>query len=215
MFVLLHYRIRTHIIPNVETAHARRAARYMVIYPIVYVFCTLPLASMRMASMRHDYVPFSALTAAGAIITSNGWIDVLLYTLTRRVFILSNSDADSDLDLRHGLDTFAFRPDKEWGTTTTITALTVPKIKGHHGSHRSRGSRTGSRAVARLGSRAGSEEELWRSRMGSVDTPGVKKETEVHISSEPMELAEFGGTRYMKGLERSSSFETEKDENIK
>ncbi|KAI9677800.1 MAG: hypothetical protein M1822_008112 [Bathelium mastoideum] len=214
MFVLLHYRIRTHVISTAESSHARRAAKYMVIYPIVYVFCTLPLASMRMASLRHDPLTFTALTAAGGIITSNGWLDVLLYTLTRRVLILSDSDASSALDEKRGLDTFAYRPDREWGTTTTITALKVPKIKGHHGSRHSKGSKTGQRAITRLGSRQGSEEELWHDEMGARGGPGVKKETVVQVRSEPMELTELNGIGYIKELERSSSFDTDKDEKL-
>ncbi|KAL9082863.1 MAG: hypothetical protein Q9165_008748 [Trypethelium subeluteriae] len=216
MFVLLHYRIRTHAIPTAESSHARRAAKYMVIYPIVYVFCTLPLASMRMASMSHDPMTFTALTAAGAIITSNGWLDVLLYTLTRRVLLLSNADADSALDEKRGLDTFAFRPDYGWGTTTTITAL---KMKGgnHHTHHPSKSSRSGSRAMTRLGSRQGSEEELWRHHQGSgvgVEGPGVTKETVVQVRSEPMELTEFAGMGYMKEIERTSSFDSAQEEKL-
>ena len=194
MFVLLHYRIRTHVIPSAETDHARRAARYMVIYPIVYVFCTLPLASMRMASIAGNSVSFTALSAAGAMITSNGWLDVLLYTLTRRVLVLSDADADEKLDQLRGLDTFAFRPDKEWGTTTTITALNAPKLKGQHAQHHPKGSKGGSRhAIARLASRHGSEEELWQHHLGGVGSPGVKKETTVQVRSEPMEMTNFAG----------------------
>ena len=35
-----------------------RAAKYMVIYPLVYVICTLPLAGGRMAAMTGMVVPY-------------------------------------------------------------------------------------------------------------------------------------------------------------
>ena len=34
-----------------DPAAMKRAAKYMIIYPVVYVVCTLPLAGARMASM--------------------------------------------------------------------------------------------------------------------------------------------------------------------
>lgn len=36
----------------------KRAAKYMVIYPVVYVVCTLPLAGGRMAGMTGIVVPY-------------------------------------------------------------------------------------------------------------------------------------------------------------
>ncbi|KAI9708759.1 MAG: hypothetical protein M1820_003714 [Bogoriella megaspora] len=206
MFAILHYRIRTHQIAPAQASHARRASKYMVIYPIVYVVCTLPIASMRMATMRHSFVPFSALTAGGALITSNGWLDVLLYTITRRVLILSKPDAESSLDEKRGLDTFAFGgPGSEWGTTTTITAL-----KAKNALHTGKLVKNESRRKAP--SRQGSREELWSKGQDKSGTPGVKAETVVHVRSEPMELHNFAGTGYIRSDERSMSFDIEKDE---
>ena len=168
-----------------------------------------------MASMRGDPMTFAALTAGASMITSNGWLDVLLYTLTRRILVLSNADADSDLGEKRGLDTFAFSPDKGWGTTTTITALKVPKFKGQHAQHPSKTSKNGSRTLARLVSRQGSEEELWQAQLGAAGAPGVTKETEVHVRSEPMELSDFEGTgNIMKESERSLSFDMDRDEKM-
>lgn len=55
-------RLRSH--PSFEggdesnPAVLKRAAKYMIIYPVVYVVCTLPLAGGRMASMTGMLVPY-------------------------------------------------------------------------------------------------------------------------------------------------------------
>ncbi|KAF2838988.1 hypothetical protein M501DRAFT_905244, partial [Patellaria atrata CBS 101060] len=64
-----------------------QAARYMVVYPIIYVVLTLPLAAGRMASMSGKNLPDVYFVVAGCMITSCGWLDTLLYTLTRRVLL--------------------------------------------------------------------------------------------------------------------------------
>ncbi|GIZ38805.1 hypothetical protein CKM354_000220600 [Cercospora kikuchii] len=63
-----------------------RIARLMMLYPFVYIVLTLPLSAGRMWTMAHDSRPTShAYSAmAGSLLTSCGWIDALLYTLTRR-----------------------------------------------------------------------------------------------------------------------------------
>lgn len=73
--------------PNVATVKAvNRITTLMTLYPCVYVILTLPLSAGRMWSMAHDSTPYSNGYAcfAGAMITSCGWVDTLLYTLTRR-----------------------------------------------------------------------------------------------------------------------------------
>lgn len=69
------------------TVHAvNRITKLMTLYPCVYVLLTLPLSAGRMWSMANDSKPYSYEYAlvAGAMITSCGWVDTLLYTLTRR-----------------------------------------------------------------------------------------------------------------------------------
>lgn len=73
--------------PNMATVHAvNRITKLMTLYPCVYVLLTLPLSAGRMWSMAHNSKPYSDQYAlvAGALITSCGWVDTLLYTLTRR-----------------------------------------------------------------------------------------------------------------------------------
>jgi hypothetical protein len=64
-----------------------QAARYMILYPIIYIVLTLPIASGRMAAMAGNKLPVAFYGVAGSFLTSCGWLDTLLYTLTRRVFI--------------------------------------------------------------------------------------------------------------------------------
>lgn len=70
-----------------RTARLSQAARYMVLYPVIYVVLTLPLATGRMVTMAGRTLPISFYCVAGSFLTSCGWLDTLLYTLTRRVFI--------------------------------------------------------------------------------------------------------------------------------
>lgn len=116
------FRSHTSINPSEEgdPAVLKRGAKYMIIYPIVYVICTLPLAGARMASMRGTVVPYWWFCLAGASITSCGWLDVVLYAMTRRVLIFSSDPPPAD-DI--GLDTIGWKHSGEgfWGTTTTIS----------------------------------------------------------------------------------------------
>ncbi|KAK5111892.1 hypothetical protein LTR62_004624 [Meristemomyces frigidus] len=63
-----------------------RITKLMTLYPCVYVMLTLPLSAGRMWSMAHGGQGYSTVFAclAGSMITSCGWVDSLLYTLTRK-----------------------------------------------------------------------------------------------------------------------------------
>ncbi|KAI9753740.1 MAG: hypothetical protein M4579_005031 [Chaenotheca gracillima] len=91
------------------TTHLSQASRYMIIYPIVYVFFTLPLAAGRMASISGHNPSMTYYCVAGAMITSSGWVDVILYSLTRRVIVFQEKGGSSNC----GLETF--------GNATTVT----------------------------------------------------------------------------------------------
>jgi hypothetical protein len=95
------------------------AARYMIIYPTIYVLCTLPLAAGRMAAMTGHIVPYWYYCIAGAAITSCGWLDVLLYAFTRRVLVFS--DAAPPID-ECGLETFGifYSPEEFWSVRTVV-----------------------------------------------------------------------------------------------
>lgn len=75
-----------------------------LLYPVIYVVCTAPLALGRIATMAKVNVPISYFCVAGALIGSNGWLDVLVWGVTRRS-LLFGSDVGSE---ETGLDTFTF-----------------------------------------------------------------------------------------------------------
>ncbi|KAL2834150.1 G protein-coupled glucose receptor regulating Gpa2-domain-containing protein [Aspergillus pseudoustus] len=82
----------------------RRVVGYMVIYPIAYIVLSLPLAAGRMATARGDTPSVVYFCVSGALITSSGLVDVLLYTLTRKNLILdSEPSADRSYNKFSGM----------------------------------------------------------------------------------------------------------------
>jgi hypothetical protein len=77
-----------------------------LIYPVIYVICTLPLALGRIASMTGADVPLGYMAFAGAIIASNGSFDCLLFGTTRNVIIFASKHEVDRVDT--GITTFNF-----------------------------------------------------------------------------------------------------------
>lgn len=75
----------------------RRVVSYMVIYPVAYVVLSLPLAAGRMMTAQGKTPSTAYFCVAGGMMTSSGFVDVLLYTLTRRNLIL-----DSEVSAHRG-----------------------------------------------------------------------------------------------------------------
>ncbi|PSN70240.1 hypothetical protein BS50DRAFT_309131 [Corynespora cassiicola Philippines] len=126
IYMMLIHRIRSGYYTPAEAKRVKAISNLMVVYPVIYVICTIPLASARMAAMSGNPPSLKRLCLAGAMITSNGWLDVLLYTFTRRIMIFSDEPpADNN-----GIDTFAaFWADqpKRFGGACTIEALRADK----------------------------------------------------------------------------------------
>jgi len=74
---------------NSDTTKISRATKFMVLYPAVYVILTLPIAVGRMVAMAGTETPDIVFCVVGTLLTSCGWIDALLYTLTRRGLVSS------------------------------------------------------------------------------------------------------------------------------
>ena len=94
-----------------------------LLYPVIYVVCTAPLALGRVATMAKADVPISYFCIAGALIGSNGWLDVLLWGLTRRN-LLFNADVGSE---ETGIGTFAFMRtphDRQYGNIVWVEGAT-------------------------------------------------------------------------------------------
>ncbi|KAL2164717.1 hypothetical protein VTH06DRAFT_12 [Thermothelomyces fergusii] len=90
-----------------------------LLYPAIYMVCTAPLALGRIATMAGVRVPPAYFFAAGALIGSGGWLDVLLWGVTRHRLLFG---ADVDVP-DSGLDTFAFMRTphgRRWGNMVWV-----------------------------------------------------------------------------------------------
>ncbi|KAF2132215.1 integral membrane protein-like protein [Dothidotthia symphoricarpi CBS 119687] len=164
IYAILLHRIRTGYYTPVEARRVKSISNLMVVYPLVYVICTIPLASARMAAMTGHPPSLARLCLAGAMITSNGWLDVLLYTVTRRIMIFSDEAPPDD----NGFDTFTtFWADgpRRFGGECTVEA---GKPKG--------------RSKVTLPSSNESSDDLCGIGMGSKD---IKLVTTTKVISEP------------------------------
>jgi hypothetical protein len=177
---MLLKRIRSGYYTTTEAKRVRSIANLMVVYPIVYVICTLPLASARMAAMRGNaHTPsLSRLCLSGAMITSNGWLDVLLYSVTRRIMIFSDEPPPDD----NGIDTFsafwAEKP-KRFGVGCIIES-DAPKADP------STSRRKGSKGLVTMSSENDSAMDLCG--LGDND---IKLVTTTHIVSEPAQPEDY------------------------
>ncbi|KAA8642070.1 hypothetical protein EYZ11_010649 [Aspergillus tanneri] len=95
----------------------RRVIGYMVIYPIAYIVLSLPLAAGRMATAQGQTPNVAYFCVAGALITSSGVVDVLLYTLTRRNLILESEPSQD-----RSYNRFMSSKNRKTDHLTTITA---------------------------------------------------------------------------------------------
>jgi hypothetical protein len=121
-YTILLTRIHSGYYTSVEAKRVKSIANLMVVYPLVYVVCTIPLASARMAAMSGSPPSLARLCLSGAMITSNGWLDVLLYTLTRRIMIFSDEPPPDD----NGIDTFSTfwtTQPRRFGGECTVSAV--------------------------------------------------------------------------------------------
>nr|CEG04782.1 unnamed protein product [Fusarium clavum] len=92
-----------------------------LIYPVIYVLCTLPLAAGRIATMAGANVPNGYFCFAGAMIASNGSFDCLLFGTTRNTIIFASRYDVASNDV--GLKTFAFLKtptNRKFGNTISI-----------------------------------------------------------------------------------------------
>lgn len=181
IYTTLIVRIRNGYYTAEEAKRVKAISNLMVVYPVVYVVCTLPLASARMAAMTSKPPSLARLCLSGAMITSNGWLDVLLYTLTRRIMIFSDEPPADD----NGIDTFsAFwsASGQRFGAACTIEADPEHRPMEHHRHRRGRSARN----LVSLNSKTDSKEDLCG--LGDKD---IKMVTTTRIFSEPAQPADY------------------------
>jgi hypothetical protein len=157
----------------------------MIAYPIIYVFCTLPLATLRMVTtVKSTNVPDSKwFCFAGAMITSNGWLDVLLYTLTRRILFLSDDPPEDN-----GIETFSTLWSKKALFGTETVCEHVPEIEPRKPPH-SQDSASNISSENELESVNGYHHRHHGS-IGYSDAISIMEKTTVEVKSEIMNTRE-------------------------
>lgn len=113
------------------------------------VVLTLPIAIGRMITMTGRNLPEVFFIVAGALLTSCGWIDALLYTLTRRILVNNELSTGHYNRTVNATLTNAARPGDHYGLTSMAdkeigaTARTVTIVGGSNRlsrlSHHNRG----------------------------------------------------------------------------
>ncbi|KAI1386805.1 G protein-coupled glucose receptor regulating Gpa2-domain-containing protein [Hypoxylon trugodes] len=91
------------MVPSRSVETLRRARTAMLAYAIVYTLLSLPLAAGRMASMSNNQLSDEYYLFAGALFTCSGWVDTILYTITRRALLFDE------------LNVYGRRPDPNMG----------------------------------------------------------------------------------------------------
>lgn len=169
IFSIIRQRVASSFYDAETKNRANQAAKLIIAYPIIYVICTLPLVIARLMSMAGRPVTFVQLCVAGAMITSNGWLDVLLYSITRSGLLFG-----PDSEKNRAIDTFRLRPDDSFGNVTTIEASGTVKSK----------KRQRWNSTTDVGSPHDSQENLF-------ELGGVKTETIVRVRSDVIKPADY------------------------
>ncbi|KAJ5634059.1 Glucose receptor Git3 N-terminal [Penicillium herquei] len=165
----------------------RRVVGYMTIYPIVYIILSLPLAAGRMATANGHNPSLTFFCCAGAIITSSGLVDVILYTLTRRNLII-----DSEPSNDRSYNKFASSKGRRGDThLTTITAEPKSKKMGI--------------ADTTIHERDGSTDNIVQPGVEMNDLGKVYQETTIEITTEPAYVSEEASERSSKDDEFSDA----------
>lgn len=136
-----------------------------LIYPIIYVVCTLPLALGRIATMAGAEVPLSYFCAAGGLITSNGWLDVLLWGSTRRSIVFGDV-GEEDV----GINTFTFMrtpPNRRFGNIVWVEGGVNNKGNKNGNNNKHDSSRDSSNTSSHIGTRNNSRSSS-RDRSGGL-----------------------------------------------
>jgi hypothetical protein len=100
MFIFLCRRARSLLWTDEEGKlryRAETAARSVIAYPMVYVVCTLPAVIARLKIMAGTEVGMQELIVVGVMLCSNGWLDVLLYSVTRRALLFGTAMPNAEV----------------------------------------------------------------------------------------------------------------------
>ena len=186
-----------------DTSKLTRATKFMVMYPFVYVVLTLPIAVGRMVAMTGTEPPDLFFIVAGCLLTSCGWIDALLYALTRRVLVSGDLSTGNYNRTVTATLTNAARPgdDDHYGlqsmsgkeALTSTTARTVTIVGGSNRLSRIVDHRRGRSHTLRSRHEDTLHEDESPTRTGSADS--ILKNTETSVQVETAEDKAFEAGR--------------------
>ncbi|KAJ5281779.1 hypothetical protein N7478_007151 [Penicillium angulare] len=165
-----------------ESLHRlNRVVIYMVIYPLVYLVMSLPLAAGRMASENGDSPSKTYFGVAGCLMALSGVVDVTVYTLTRRHLLIDTEHSTTDRNYDNNTDS-------QWQTNITTNAGTRSRkgFKMGMGSKFRRS--TGADKDARSSPFDGSTEDIVGKNDMEMSNFGVYQETTIEISHEPVSV---------------------------
>ncbi|KAG5288251.1 integral membrane protein [Histoplasma ohiense] len=175
-FHLRHQVAQSALLGRGQKEHLRRLRRvigYMVLYPIAYIVLSLPLAAGRMMTARGGKLSVTYFCTAGAVIASSGFVDVVMYTLTRRALLL-------DSELSNG-DRFYHSQRVGHSHTTTVTTENKQSRLDNSILHRREVTETDTR-VDRDGSTDNIVQPIELNDLGKV-----YQKTTIEITTEPAE----------------------------
>lgn len=190
--IFFHLRGRLRSIINNDTSKLSRATKFMIMYPAVYVILTLPIALGRMVTMAGVKMPDVFFCIAGSFLTSCGWIDALLYTLTRRVFVggdisshhYNRTTAATTVNAARPGDDYGLQSiNKEMGNARTVTIVggsnRISRMVDQSRTHRSQRNR---RHPDPLGehSLTGSQDSIVKPAPNVI---GIVTETNIQVES--------------------------------
>lgn len=189
LFVYLRRRMKqTSMLRQQHQDNLKRLNRvvvYMVIYPFVYLVLSLPLAAGRMATARHVAPSKAYFAVAGSLMALSGFMDVAVYTLTRRHLLIETDSSAND-------NAYAYTDTK--GFQTHISTTGGKEKKFRVGNKMRRGLQTVESINDTVhDDRDDSTEDIMRKgdmEMGNLAHGAVYQETTIEISSEPVEPAD-------------------------
>lgn len=157
---------------NATTMHGHGGSTYnsaFLIYPLIYVVCTAPLAVGRIATMSNAQLPVTYFCAAGALISLNGFLDTVLWGLTRREIVFGDVDGSAGAD-GLGLESFSFMRtphNRKFGNMIWI--------QGAGRASDSKSQVDGEETNGRGGSRRGGAGSFWSGFLGSDGRSGRRE----------------------------------------
>lgn len=186
MFFYLQHRMKQARILRQNREHLARLNRvviYMVIYPLVYLCLSLPLAAGRMSTATNNILSKTYFAVAGCLMALSGLVDTLVYTLTRRQIVLEADTTRSD-------PYYGFSNSMYQTHITASAGEKSSKKRTHKGSRFRRGLGTNLSTVDDDGE--GSTEDIVRKEDMELNdmSRGVYQETTIEITHEPIESAE-------------------------